>query len=269
MVKKSGWFLVFLVATASCLDEPECFSLNNNIIGVSFKKMSSRQADTLFLISLTAPGQTDSIFVGAEGPEALTGLDLPLNFYEDTTDFVFAAYEGIYPFQAVYNTKAQFVSEECGERYVLSNLRINTTFDSVRILNDSPKHGYQQGNTLEVYTCPRVNDVKFKFSSAVQVAQVLVDNVATPAVQYDRTVSFLRVPLNPTQSQSKVTVIFEDGTSRDITLQYNRTARTFFNACGEQTILHDLTAVESSFTTVAVLNDSIQDSGIPNIAITY
>lgn len=269
MVKKSGWFLVMLIATASCLDEPECFSLNNNVIGVSFRKMSNRQADTLYLLSVTAPGKTDSLFVGAEGPEALTGLDMPLNFYEDTTDFVFTAYEGIYPFQAVYNAKAQFVSEECGERYVLSDLRINTSFDSVRLLNTEPKHGYQQGNTLEIYTCPRVNEVKFKFSSTVVVAQVLVDNAPTPAVQYDRTVSFLRVPLNATQSQSKVTVILEDGTSKEITLQYSRTARTFFNACGEQTILHDLTAIESTFTTVAVLNDSIQDSGIPNIALTY
>ena len=56
MVKKSAWFLSFLLMTAGCLDEPDCYLLNNNIIGVSFKKLENSTADT---VAITAMGTVE------------------------------------------------------------------------------------------------------------------------------------------------------------------------------------------------------------------
>jgi hypothetical protein len=266
MIKKSGWFLIFVLMTASCLDEPECFSLNNNIVGISFKKMTNRQSDTVYVSSLQAVG-TDSIF---EKLTALNGVDVPLNYFKDTTDFIFTNHDGIYDLRLTYDSKAQFVSEDCGERYVIDNLHaISTTFDSIRILNSSPKRSLQSGTTLELYRCPSVSAVKFKFLSVVELTNVITNPQVIPLVVDRSTFTYVTVPLDTDQTQADLTFVFADNTVRHLTITYARTTRTFFEICGPQIIVHDLQRISTDFSNAVVVNDSIQDNGAPNIEITY
>jgi hypothetical protein len=265
MIKKSGWFLICVLLTASCLDEPECFSLNNNIVGISFKKMSNRQADTVYFISITAE-QTDSIFKELAG---ITGLDVPLNYFKDTTNFRFNRYDQPIDLQFTYDSKAQFVSQDCGERYVLTNLQATSpVFDSIRVLNANPKSDNQTGTTIEIYKCPNSSDVKFRFQSPVIISQVIT-TPQVPVVLFSTAVSYVTVPLNVEQPQSTITFVFSDGSTKDVTLGYSRTLRTFYNACGEQTIVHDLVALTTSFTNAQVVNDSIQYTNPTNVEITF
>jgi hypothetical protein len=268
MIKKSGWFLICVLLTASCLDEPECFSLNNNIVGISFKKMSNRQEDTVYFVSITAEG-SDSLFVEFDG---LTRLDLPLNYFRDITDFTFTRFDQPMDLRFVYDSKAQFVSADCGERYVLSDLRASSsTFDSLRILNASPKSDNQTGTTLEVYRCPNSSAVKFRFKAPVEIAQVITYPQVPVLLIEDEEgkLSYVSVPLNADQSQSTITFTFEDGSSKEIILNYARTGRTFYRICGEQTIIHDLTVLSRTFADAIVVNDSIQDTSPTNIEITF
>ncbi|HEY9488025.1 MAG TPA: hypothetical protein VIQ51_06835, partial [Chryseosolibacter sp.] len=52
MIKKCVWALIILFITAACLDEPDCYLLNNQLIGISFKKLSDSTTDTLFVTGL-------------------------------------------------------------------------------------------------------------------------------------------------------------------------------------------------------------------------
>jgi hypothetical protein len=135
MVKTSAWLLIFLLLTVSCLDEPDCYHLNNDVIGISFKKLEDRSTDTL---AITAMGTveppllfyTDTIF---------TKLFLPLNYFQDETTFFFETAETTHLLRLGYVSQAQFVSENCGEKFVLSTMRVlEHSFDSVRVLTDVP-----------------------------------------------------------------------------------------------------------------------------------
>src|SRR5688572_21067283 len=104
MLKKTAWFVFLLVAGVSCLDEPDCYSLNNNVIGISFKKLSDNKADTLFVKRLIAGG-TDSIF---HENVFITKVDrLPLNYYENETVFHFEGVNKTYDLHLKYSAKAQ------------------------------------------------------------------------------------------------------------------------------------------------------------------
>src|SRR5688572_1373318 len=128
MIKHTRWFIFFLLMAVSCLDEPDCFSLNNNIIGISFKKMLTGAADTVAVLSIKAEG-FDSLFAEER---LINGISLPLNYFQQNTSFIF---EGVdkqtHYLNLDYSAKAQFVSEECGERFVLADLKIGShDFDS-------------------------------------------------------------------------------------------------------------------------------------------
>jgi hypothetical protein len=134
MVKKSVWFLVFSLLAASCLDEPDCFSLNNYIIGISFKKLADSSIDTAEFMSIRT-AEPNIIF----SEDTISRIILPLNYFENETSFLFESPDTTRILRLGYSSKAQFVSENCGERFVLSDLRVlETSFDSVRVLRDTP-----------------------------------------------------------------------------------------------------------------------------------
>ena len=55
-MKRTGWFIFFLILAASCLDDPDCFQLNNNYLGISFYVMGSGGADTLKATEIVMSG---------------------------------------------------------------------------------------------------------------------------------------------------------------------------------------------------------------------
>ena len=144
MVKRSAWLLVFTLIAAACLNEPDCFNLNNEVVGISFKKLEDSSTDTASFVAY-----------GTQQPPLLFGLDtavsrinLPLNYFEDETAYFFETSDAFHLLRLGYISQAQFVSENCGEKFVLSRLRIlETSFDSVRLVRDTPT---SQGGTVHI-----------------------------------------------------------------------------------------------------------------------
>ena len=135
MVKKSAWLLFLMMMAAACLDEPDCYLLNNQFIGISFKKLEDSSADT---VSLAGLGTVDPLLIFS-GDTTISRLYLPLNHFVDETSFFFENAEGIEVIRLGYVSQVQFVSENCGEKFVLSGLRImEHSFDSVRLISDTP-----------------------------------------------------------------------------------------------------------------------------------
>lgn len=135
MVRASAWFLVIILLTAGCLDEPDCFHLNNSWIGISFKKIENSTADT---VAFTGYGTVE--------PPILFSLDttisklvLPLNYFANETTFFFETPDSVQVLRLGYVSQAQFVSENCGEKFVLTGLKVlGHNFDSVRLVVDIP-----------------------------------------------------------------------------------------------------------------------------------
>lgn len=144
MVNRSAWFVIVALITVACLDEPDCFSLNNYIIGVSFKKLIDSRTDT---VALTAVGTIEPpIFFSDD--TLISRVALPLNYFEDETSFFFGTADTTHILRLGYTSQAQFVSEDCGERFVLSQLRVlSHTFDSVRLVTDRPS---RDGGTIHI-----------------------------------------------------------------------------------------------------------------------
>ena len=124
-----------LFVTAACLDEPDCYNLNNYVIGVSFKKIEDSTTDT---VSVSAFGTIEPPLLFLTDT-SFSRLNLPLNYFQDETAFFFEDPETTRILRLGYTSQAQFVSENCGEKFVLSKLRVlEHSFDSVRLIIDVP-----------------------------------------------------------------------------------------------------------------------------------
>ena len=128
--------------TTACLEEPDCYQLNNEVMGIAFKKLENSTTDTVSFTLLTV--EPPLIFQDT----TLSRLFLRLNYFEDETAYVFFQEGSADTLQLTYLSQAQFVSENCGEKFVLSNLRIDHhTFDSVRLVVDTPT---REGNVINI-----------------------------------------------------------------------------------------------------------------------
>ena len=145
MVRKSAWLVILVLMAAACLEEPDCYQLNNEVAGIGFKKLENSTADTVTFTLLTV--EPPLIFQDT----TLSRLFLRLNYFEDETTFVFVQENAVDTLQLTYLSQAQFVSEDCGEKFVLSNLRIGYhSFDSVRLVVDTPTQNGSVVN-LEIF----------------------------------------------------------------------------------------------------------------------
>ena len=144
MIKKGVWLLFVVVIAAGCLDEPDCYLLNNNFIGISFKKIEGSSADT---VSFTGFGTVEPPLL-FYGDTTLSRLYLPVNYFQDETVFFFETGDSVEFLHLTYVSQAQFVSENCGEKFVLSTLRVfEHSFDSVRLVTDTPT---REANTINI-----------------------------------------------------------------------------------------------------------------------
>jgi hypothetical protein len=266
MVRKIGWFLFFVVVASSCLDEPECFSLNNNIVGISFRKLLGGQADTVYFHRITSEG-TDSVFYETT---LATGIDLPLNYYQNQTTYHFEGLGAAYDLQFDYKAQAQFVSEDCGERFVLSDLAVASVgFDSLRLMASTPKRDRQAGTHLEIYRCPMTSRIELRFAEPVTITGASADYQAALFLLSTEPVSTFDMPLNPAANQTTVTLNFADSI-KVLTVSYLRDEdSTIFDICGPQTVLSEFGVVNHNFTSAEVIRKTIQDPLLTNIEITF
>lgn len=269
MLKKASWFACLMILAISCLDEPDCFRLNNNLAGIAFKKMLDGQADTLALIGVQASG-TDSIF----NKYVLTsGIYLNLNYFTEQTSFAIESLDGgINQIVLGYDVRTQFVSEDCGARYVLSNLQLlSADYDSIRLIDGTPGAS-QAGANIEVYRCPITNRMELSFrqlqagtsiASALKIASLT--NSGGAQIHVDTTLSSVPLPLNPLGNAEEFTVNFGDLITNTFDLTYTTTSRTFFELCGAQKLLHDIKITANDFDSLLVVKDSIQDPSVTNL----
>jgi hypothetical protein len=264
--------VLVLAVTGACLDEPECLDMSNAFIGISFKKMFDGKADTVAFVGIQSTA-SDSIFYPYT---RATGIELPLNQFATQTEYLLeGVYGGNFLIMDYESNTVQFISEDCGTRYVLSNLEFTDhDFDSLKIITNVLSSSVQPN--LEVYRCPRTNLVKATFrqlvNSVEKVDTVYLSNVSAdyPATFFipNDTLSYINLPLNPANTSTTFYFDFKDGSNQSITFTYIRTAWNEFDGnCGTLTLFSGLNSTASDFTNVRISRDSIQDPPITNVAI--
>lgn len=145
MMKKSFWILLLMTMTVACLDEPDCYQLNNHIVGIAFKKLIDSTNDT---ITITAFGTLEPALLFSEDTTEVSRIFIPLNYFENETAYFFRDMDSVRILRLQYVSQAQFVSENCGEKFVLSELRVaEHAFDSVRLVNDFPT---KDGSSIQI-----------------------------------------------------------------------------------------------------------------------
>ena len=258
-MKKLAWFVFLFTVAVSCLNEPDCFQLNNNVVVVSFKILGGG-ADQYPLFGILSP-ETDSVF---NGYEIVGSAGLPLNPLKVETSFNF---DGVYEdhvIQLGYKRQVQFVSAECGERYIFTELNvIGHDFDSVRLVNPTPTR--PASNNIEVYRCPRTDLMGISFETKKFIKGITAD-FPTVIFQPGDSITTMDLPVN--KDDSTTTFVFDFGDStKTLKVNYGRTAKTLFTFCGEQTIISSLIVdtTVTDFDVADVLKDSIQDLPITNL----
>lgn len=264
MIKRTLWFFFFALLAISCLDQPDCFSLNNNIVGITFKRLSNNRADTIGWETITPDGAGIEYIPSAS---SVTFVNVHLNPFANSTTFAIKAGEKIYDLRIDYLSRPQFVSEDCGEKFVITDLKVSSeAFDSVRVAAPTPKSQPVAGTNIEVFRCPNTSRIKVRLSSAISIASI-VTSYATITTTPDA-VSDLLLPLNTAESQSAITFNFSDGTSKNIVLSYQRNTQQLFHACGDQVVISGLAVASHSFADVKVTRNTIQDPNQVNLEIT-
>lgn len=124
------------VFAISCLDGPDCIEKRNNLVGISFVKYSDfKTALSQEIDTITAKGAS----VAFSGKITASTIVVPLDYLNDTTFLDLSIAGTDYPLVLTYESKAQFISDDCGEKYVLGGLNVaEHHFDSVNIINGTP-----------------------------------------------------------------------------------------------------------------------------------
>ncbi|HEY8510666.1 MAG TPA: DUF6452 family protein [Cyclobacteriaceae bacterium] len=275
MIRKVALYAIFALLALSCLDEPDCYNLNNNVIGIAFRKIADNKADTVAIIGITVNG-SDSLF---HETKLATGVELPVNVLDDEVEFVFqlAGLDGpiTRTLRTSYKSRIQFVSEDCGERFIISDLRLEDhDFDSVRLVNDQP--GREVTPNYGIYRCPITNRMKISFrqlgtvDSVGAAMDVFLDGISSDfsaLVLYpDDTASSFLLPLNPASTSVTYNFDFKEGEA-DLVVDYRTVNTTRYSVCGSQTFFTDLFASSAVFDKVRVVRDSIRDPAVTNVLI--
>jgi hypothetical protein len=254
----------------ACLNEPDCYRQNLNMMGISFKKMYDGRGDTVSIWQVSADG-VDSIFFDTV---SVTSLALPLNYLKNETSFTIEGIERVYTLLLNHKSKTQFVSEDCGSRFVVSDLVIaGHDFDSIRLVSNSlsnPAHV-----NVEVYRCPRTNIMRFSFRQLYmdtvkrgrelirEVNAVMADYSATPLYQ-DVSLGSILLPVNPATTSATFNFNLDDNESKTFTVNYQVDEKEILPQCGTQKVFSQLDTVDNDFSILKIAVDSIHDPPYTN-----
>ncbi len=128
-------FFIVACLLGSCYADPDCISLRNDILGVSFRQKSTNEASTVEIIGITI-SNADSVF-SAGASVAQVYLPLDVNGSQQTINFNLAT--GSYSMEVQYLSQPQFESLDCGPRFIMSDLKVvEHSFDSVFVSGSIP-----------------------------------------------------------------------------------------------------------------------------------
>jgi len=250
-MKKPCWGLFFLILMVSCLDDPDCFQLQNNIIGITFRVIGTGQADSTLLKGVGDPPVT--IFRPSV-PEIL-------NYFENQANLLFRGEKKDSHLSLGYKVKNQYVSEECGSRFVLSDLTVvEHDFDSVRIVNGTPAP-VEGGTNVEIYRCPHADSITIDFSQlSVTSNGISIRNRTSKNISHEftkvtdsvgnelfsGTAATLHLPVSLSKEQS--TYIFTTAEGQDtLTVGYRLKTEHRYRPCGIQTFVDSIRIVKHTF----------------------
>jgi hypothetical protein len=282
-MKRVVWFALFLVVGVSCLDQPDCFRQDLNLIGISFRKMYDGAADTVVLLKVSAT-TTDSVFY--ENVYGAT-FSLPLNYLNTNTTFVIEQLVREYldgtsqqdTMFLTHSSKAQFVSEDCGERFVVSNLQLlRSTYDSIEVVSATPSNPAHIN--IKVYRCPRTNILRMSFRQLYMdkndtlsrgklvsrpITSIINSDAATTPWLQDTTMSAVLLPLNPNTNSTTYNFKFDNGDSNSVTLNYHIHTEKIIPKCPTQNLYSKLNTTTNTFKILKISKDSLQDPPATNI----
>lgn len=280
-MKKLSWFAFFLIFSAACLNDPDCFQLHNNVLGITFRVIGTGQGDSVQLKMLNEAGEDKDIIV--------TSLSTNLNYFEEQAVIPFRGPEKSNILDLGYTVKNQFISEECGSSFELSDLRIlQHNFDSARVVSSTPtKTG---GTNIEIYRCPETDTLVVDFyqlyatTNGITVTNrrsafishpfdTVTANFSAKPVYLDRGAARLKLPVDTTANRTKYTFV-SGGVSDNLIVGYDRVTERLYRPCGKQTFIRNLTYEGHTFDSVSYgLNAddepvrSLQDPHITNIRV--
>ncbi|MBA4058610.1 MAG: hypothetical protein C0490_28095, partial [Marivirga sp.] len=221
-MNKLTWFVFLSIIAISCLNEPDCYQLDNDEIIMAFSVMEfGADVDSLKDIQISG---ADSIFY--QNTITSTVL-LPLNPNTEELKYIFRWNNGsIDTLLLGYSSQIQFVSDECAQRYVFTNLKaLSSSFDSVRLFNATPT--YPASTNLVIYRCakPDIGGVKFKTKkgttesdSILSVTDVKADFVSQIRVKQSGPSFYL--PLNKRADTTTFEFTMKDGEVENLSLSY-------------------------------------------------
>jgi hypothetical protein len=244
----------------SCLEEPECFNLTNDMIGFTYKVMGSGATDNLAFtgIHFMANGEDSVINENFNG----STFSVPLDFLHDQMALTFTGLSDTVLLG--YTVKSQFVSEDCGPRFVLSDLNIvDHTFDSMRVVAPVPGNSAAAKN-IEIYRCPITNYTNLKFFqlySKTKVSEPLSFTFTGVYSDLDPTPQNPNGPINsvtfPLNLEAPATTFFfSDGVTNDtLRLDYTLTTEVRYRPCGTQTFISDMKVESFTFDSASIARD--------------
>lgn len=275
-VKKTSWIWLFALVAFSCLDQPDCYNLTNNTVGIAFKKIHDGKLDTIFAVR----GSIAGIATTSAKVSSASSVFFPLDYTKDITSFSIKDTLRERTLDVGYFVQTQFVSEACGPRFILSNLTAKSnTGDSVRVTSSTPGGG----TNIDIYRCPRENVVRLAFqkstagiitSTAWKITETKSSANVFSFYPTTGTLNYINIPLNLKSTSTQVTIL-QENTTTPITLNfsYQLVKKTVYKVCGEQTFIHNLVLTSPDLGNIQLIKstrykaDSIYDPPKINFAI--
>jgi hypothetical protein len=256
-VKKASWFLIFLFFAVSCLDDPDCYLLNNDVVGITFRVLGSTTADSVTVNRFTL---NDNLVF--DGDTTITAIYIRADRFNPVSLIKLTNPDGEKLMDLSYRVQVQFVSEECGPRYVLSELAARDhNFDSLNVINPSP--GRDAGVNIIAYRCPNADTIELKLlqltlpktgASSSRPISALFNSISyegSPDFYAGKRAATVRLPIDLNSDQLTYTFSFADDFGydkpvRDLPISYVRTTEKRYEQCGEQTFVTDLEIVDGA-----------------------
>jgi hypothetical protein len=232
--------------------------------------------DTVFLDGISTP-----TFEYERDSGNFTRLDLELDFFKNETEFTLVGETETYTLTLGYDMQTQFVSDDCGPRYILSNLNVlshNFPDDSIRVISRSPSTN--GGTHIEVYRCPHPDTIVIALkqltlnpNTATQSSRALsanFDNITvngTTQGYVGRRAATVYLPVDLSAAGPKAstyTFNFADGfgyeqPQRSLQVNYNVVETERYSTCGIQRFLSGLSIVSeaapTAFDSVRLITD--------------
>lgn len=278
-MKKITWFVLFAIIAISCLNEPDCYQLDNSEIIVNFNVLGFA-ADPDTLLDVRTSG-TDSVFYQNT---IRSSFKLPLNPNTKEQAYIFRWKNGsIDTLFLGYSAQAQFVSADCGARYVFGRLflPLQSSFDSLRIFNQTPTQ--PASANIVVYRCANPDRIGMKFKKGTtKTDSALIVSVVTTdfgkQITYNDSISSFFLPLNKKANTTTFEFTLGGGAMENLQLSYSRvTSASPVKDCDSVTTFSKIRIASTSFDTTATkiintgstgsVSTSTKDPAIINLEI--